>query len=515
MESKIIKAQNKSIKELKKSISTFVSGHNKTRVIPLAIPTGWGKTRIAIQSILKTKYKTPPIVVIWPQKQSHISKEVWKNETAWTKKASNFNSNNSIPFDIKFLKTSKPGPKSKRHKSRSSKFKGTFYYVNNKFRGVKNELDNTKGPIIFIIDEWHTKKIIEKYEVKMNDMNAEEFWRDLLIGKDSSRKLFIILISATPIGETSHLDSIGSDESEDEYKKEITDALKLFIELTKVGNQRRKYNLHKIYPKVIKTEEKNLNNLKHNFKYIKNKEDWIDQYICLSKKAYSNEKKTPNPPSMIYPLESLLNSGVTHKLVKRHFRKLAKYFRYGFSKRIKTLKLVTLLNLLKFYPNKKFVVFCHYKAIAHNLQIFLEKNKIPSYYLEGDINSRNDDKFHKGFNEDSGKIKVLIVTDKHSQGVSLHKSKAWLIHFELCWNPIRIIQRFGRVWRIDERRKTLTKPHVFYIPHSFSSEEEMISRLKRRWDVLSELSLEETNFINLIPIAFNIAMGFRCSPSLI
>ena len=103
------------------------------------------------------------------------------------------------------------------------------------------------------------------------------------------------------------------------------------------------------------------------------------------------------------------------------------------------------------------------------------------------------------------------MTDEHSQGESLHKSIAWLVHFELTWNPIRIIQRYGRVWRIDMKSRSLTTPLAFYIPHSFSSEEEMISRIKRRRDILKKISAtEEANFINLAPISFEIALGIRC-----
>lgn len=522
MSKTVISAQNKAIKELKRAIETFVKGRSKTRVIPLAIPTGWGKTRIAIQGVLKASVKTP-IIVIWPQKHSHVSEEVWLRCTDWCNKGKRACENgekctdNEMPM-IKFIKPSKPGRKTGRHETgagtHNKKFRGTFYSVNNKFRGVKNELAKTNGPIIFIIDEWHSKNLLEKYEA--SDLNAENFWRELLIGGKSARKLFVLLVSATPIGATSHMDSINADESEGKFKKDIEGALELFSELTSVGNQKRKYNLYRIYPKVINSEGKKLRNKQAlcHYMYCDNKNEWIKNYIDLSKKAYGNRKKSPSPPSLVYPLESLLNSGVTYDVVKEYFKSLKAYFTNGFSKQIKTLKLLTIGKLLSKYSEQKFVVFCHHKAVAHSLKEYLKRIHIPSYYLEGDVKKRDED--FNSFNDENEKIRVLIVTDEHSQGVSLHKSKAWLIHFELSWNPIRIIQRYGRVWRIDKKSRKLTTPLAFYIPHSFSSEEEMISRLKRRWNVLKEISnSEEANFVNLAPISFEVALGKRCSPSII
>lgn len=525
MSKTVISAQNEAIKKLKQAIETFVKGHSKTRVIPLAIPTGWGKTRIAIQGVLKASYSTPPNVVIWPQKHSHISKEVWKRCTDWMnrikKACENCNDldkktckHNKMP-EIKYIKPSKPGRKSGRHETgagtHSKKFNGTFYSVNNKFRGINKELDNTNGPIIFIIDEWHSKNLLEKY--KESGLDAEDFWRNLLFRKKSTRKLIVILISATPIGATSHMDSINADESEGKFKENIKDALKLFNELTSVGNQKRKYNLYTNYEKVINSEARKLKKeqAKCLYKCSSNTEEWIRNYISLSKKAYRNREKPPSPPSLVYPFESLLNSGVTYDVVKKHFKSLKAYFVNGFSNQKETLKLLTIRKLLSKYSDQKFVVFCHHIAVAHSLKKYLKRVNIPSYYLEGDVKKR--DKDFNYFNDEDEKIRVLIVTDEHSQGISLHKSKAWLIHFELSWNPIRIIQRYGRVWRINKKNRRLTTPLAFHIPHSFSSEEEMIARLKRRWAVLKEISnSKEANFVNLAPISFEVALGKRCSP---
>lgn len=49
--------------------------------------------------------------------------------------------------------------------------------------------------------------------------------------------------------------------------------------------------------------------------------------------------------------------------------------------------------------------------------------------------------------EDEGEIDLLIATDCISEGQNLQDCD-WLINYDIHWNPVRIIQRFGRIDRI-------------------------------------------------------------------
>lgn len=515
----VISTQKKAINELKKVITTFVHGHQKTRVIPLAIPTGWGKTRIALRAVLNRQKAPPSVIIIWPQTQSHIP-EIWRRPANWCKNPGASRDSNCKKYEtleIKPIDPSKPGPKAKRHACGSAHDKniaGTLYSVNNNFqKGINARRWPVRGPIIFIIDEWHSKRLLEEYNSKED--GPEDFWRRKLLGQDTTRKLFVLLVSATPIGSTEQMDNLHDDMEVDNFKGDIKDGLDKFNALAGVGNQRHKYNLYKLYPKLIRQEARKLERVqsKHSGIAKQSRSEWIDEYIKLARKAYGNCSRTTNPPSLVYALESLLTAGATKAIVHKHFHSLKKYFKIGFDRQHETLKLRTIKKLLMKHANKKFVVFCHYKAVAHALTDYLQRNKIDAYYLENAVQS---EKFKK-FNSKDGKTRVLVVTDRYSQGVSLHESQAWLVHFELSWNPIRIIQRYGRVWRIDgsSKRKLLTKPVSFYVPHSYSADEEILNRLKRRWTVLEELSKSgEANFVNLAPISFKIALGIRCSPNI-
>ena len=45
-------------------------------------------------------------------------------------------------------------------------------------------------------------------------------------------------------------------------------------------------------------------------------------------------------------------------------------------------------------------------------------------------------------------LRILITTDILSEGVSLHRSNV-VINYDLPWNPVRLMQRVGRVNRVS------------------------------------------------------------------
>jgi superfamily II DNA or RNA helicase len=52
--------------------------------------------------------------------------------------------------------------------------------------------------------------------------------------------------------------------------------------------------------------------------------------------------------------------------------------------------------------------------------------------------------------QDSGEIDLLIATDCISEGQNLQDCD-WLINYDIHWNPVRIIQRFGRIDRLGSK----------------------------------------------------------------
>ena len=508
----------------------------KTMVLPLAIPTGFGKTRIAIQGIFNTKsHKTKDFVkgtvILWPQKNDHHN-QMWVSATNWVKKITSDTKEDRFEY-IKGKKKKKiKWARLKRGKGDEDPViyhkKKMFYVLNEDVVGLKKYSSLGKklndGPVFFIIDEWHGKKLIEEFQTfKSKETNlekrAEIFWRKKLLPPGlGNKKLFVLLVSATPIATTANMDEKKliniSENGDKKFQEYIETAYEAFQILTRIGYKSNKFNiLDNDYNSLIAEE---VGKLKNNSKK--------DDFVSFEKNEFAKQY-----------VEYL------KAMAKKHFlNKTDIYLREqkNFASDLKNYKLQTLLNFVNSPQNQKknYVVFCHYlTAVASKLEKFL-KDKIENGYAFYDGSSYEKDselkvscsKAKKIFNKEvpspiKGKpLRILIVTDKDSQGIDLHKSRADIIHYELSWNPIRIIQRFGRVWRIIRGAKTtrMTKPHAYYMPYTYSSEEEQINRLRRRWEFLEKIDKDMTeekqkkkrSSMRFTPISMKIALGERLTP---
>ena len=537
---KVIESQSGAIDCIAHRMKTFVNSHggvkNNTRIVPLIIPTGWGKTRIAVQSIKQTLgEKKHCTIILYPQAETHISKEVWKRPSDWSDKYDE-NAEKKEVLGWKPLLSSEIGENKFFYITRSS--------LENKEYAKK--IAGTKGPIFFIIDEWHSKNIVSQYIIDSKENNnkdnnpidiAKRFWRKTLLLKDCDedileklklRKLFVLLISATPIASTRHMDDIRFND----YPNELNKVLSAFNELVTVGN-RYGGKFYKKYPQLIKYESNKLKKVKKDYQEtdkwksflsgIKPLEKCAKEYIHRSSVLCEKKKKTSMYNAPIYMEEQALFCGlypykVYNDDTKANFKEIKELKQSPIEKY--SLKEKTLFSLLKENSDQKFVVFCHHIEIANclekKLNKYFRKQKF-AYFLRK--NEFKAEPFKQFIDPDKSQTKVLIVTDKHSQGVSLHKSNAWLVHYELSWNPVRIIQRFGRVWRIQNGK--MTAPVAFYIPYSFSSEEEQLRRLKERWNILTKKNKDTKKkkskgmlkHIDFAPIEFDVALGIRCTPS--
>jgi len=101
---------------------------------------------------------------------------------------------------------------------------------------------------------------------------------------------------------------------------------------------------------------------------------------------------------------------------------------------------------------------------------------------------------------------VLITSNSCSESIDLHRKCNIVIHFDLDWSPLRIIQRVGRLWRIGaywakNKDYLTTYPNVYHLKYPCSVDEEIYFRLKRRWKTLEKMDL------GLDYLPFHIAVG--------
>lgn len=114
--------------------------------------------------------------------------------------------------------------------------------------------------------------------------------------------------------------------------------------------------------------------------------------------------------------------------------------------------------------------------------------------------------FNLSLSKTGGRGSVLVTSDRCSESVDLHGACNTMIHFDLSWSPLRMIQRVGRLWRINAFKSRAAArpsgrivvpnyPHVYHLVYPCSVDEEISARLHERWERLGKLGLG----LDLIP----------------
>ena len=134
-------------------------------------------------------------------------------------------------------------------------------------------------------------------------------------------------------------------------------------------------------------------------------------------------------------------------------------------------KLDQLKKILSSMTRQKILIFTQYADTAEylneRLQEFAKKNNKILDCIIGDITRdvgnheidteekirRFAPKANRALLEDGEEIDILVSTDTLSEGVNLQDSSV-IINYDLPWNPMRIVQRVGRVDRIGSSSRT-------------------------------------------------------------
>lgn len=115
--------------------------------------------------------------------------------------------------------------------------------------------------------------------------------------------------------------------------------------------------------------------------------------------------------------------------------------------------------------DKKVIIFTEYRATAQYIyKILKEKGFENIYELDGQTKVDRRDiitRFSPYYNDATSKdvkdeIKILISTDVLAEGLNLQDATC-LINYELHWNPVKLMQRIGRV---DRRRNIIIENKI-------------------------------------------------------
>jgi superfamily II DNA or RNA helicase len=136
-------------------------------------------------------------------------------------------------------------------------------------------------------------------------------------------------------------------------------------------------------------------------------------------------------------------------------------------------------------PNRKLVIFTAYADTASYLHKKLSENH-KCFMYSGEVASQeNKNIVVKNFDAGLPKEKrsndydILVATDAISEGYNLHRAGV-IINYDIPYNPVRVIQRIGRINRIN--KKVFDKLHIINCFPSAIGEDEVqtkkISKLK-------------------------------------
>ena len=108
-------------------------------------------------------------------------------------------------------------------------------------------------------------------------------------------------------------------------------------------------------------------------------------------------------------------------------------------------------------PRRKIIVFTEFADTANYLGKALQEYGLPVYkYTSSDATQQNKQTINANFNAGEKKeyqrddYQILVATDAISEGYNLHRAGT-VINYDIPYNPTRIIQRIGRINRVNKK----------------------------------------------------------------
>lgn len=139
----------------------------------------------------------------------------------------------------------------------------------------------------------------------------------------------------------------------------------------------------------------------------------------------------------------------------------------------------------RFRDDERLIVFTEYKTTLDFLEGRLrerypEDGRILVLYGRMDDDQR--DPIKAAFNDPGDPVRILLATDAAAEGLNLHETARYLLHFDVPWNPSRIEQRNGRVDRHGQDRDVT----AFHFTSDDDSDLRFLSYLVSKVDTIRE-----------------------------
>ena len=117
----------------------------------------------------------------------------------------------------------------------------------------------------------------------------------------------------------------------------------------------------------------------------------------------------------------------------------------------------------EFRDDERLIVFTEYKTtldyLARRLRERYPADRVLTLFGTGSgagdspsMDEADRENVKAAFNDPTSSVRILVATDAASEGLNLHRTARYLLHYDCPWNPSRLEQRNGRLDRYGQAR---------------------------------------------------------------
>lgn len=137
-------------------------------------------------------------------------------------------------------------------------------------------------------------------------------------------------------------------------------------------------------------------------------------------------------------------------------------------------------HVLEKNPNEKILIFTEYRSTQEDLQKALERlypKKVA--ILNGSMNLYEKRDVINAFDNN---IQFLISTEAGGEGLNLQRQCHIMVNYDLPWNPMRLVQRVGRLYRYGQQKNVV----VFNLQCSDTLDNDILDKIYERLEKVSQ-----------------------------
>ena len=123
-----------------------------------------------------------------------------------------------------------------------------------------------------------------------------------------------------------------------------------------------------------------------------------------------------------------------------------------FSDDPKRAELIRTVADLVVTKRQKLLIFTEYRSTQEYLRLALEKLGSKTVLING---GQGLDEKRRAIENFEGEADVLISTEAGGEGLNLHRRCHVMINYDLPWNPSRLTQRIGRLYRYGQKQQVI------------------------------------------------------------